>query len=151
MGSAMGKTIALKLTEKEDQIIRQLNKQGISNSELLRTALRQYFEYLHESISQYHQEERIPQINESNLPTIRESLEGLKEEVVGLREQTKRTKEQIESDIVNLQNQLHQLSISTLVTKQTREPIKAIIGNDIHNEIDEFLKKRLYLEDLWRR
>jgi uncharacterized phage infection (PIP) family protein YhgE len=151
MGSTMSKTIALKLSEKEDQIVKQLNKQGITNSELLRNALRQYFEYLHESIAQEFEKESITQLDEHNLSTFHESFEGLKGELEELREQTKKTKEQIENNIVNLQNQLHQLSRTSQVIKQTREPTKANIVTDIHYEVDEFLKKGSHRDDLLRK
>ena len=151
MGFAMGRTIALKLTEKEDQIVTQLNKQGVSNSELLRNALRQYFEYLQESTAPEQQEKNTIQSDGQSIPTVHESFEGLKQELEGLREQTKKTKEQIESDIGSLEKQLHQLSVSGLVTTQMRVPMKVPVVKDIHNEVDEFLKSRSHRVDLWRK
>ncbi len=138
----MGKTIALKITEKEDQIIQQLNRQGITNSELLRTALRQYFRHLYESTSQHLQEAGVVEVDEHSIPPIQDSLEEVKEELIELREQTKRTKEQIERDILNLHKQLSQLAQTSQVTTQRRDPFKDTFENDIHDEVDEFLKKR---------
>ena len=44
----MGKTIALKLSKKEEQIITQFNKKGMTNSDLLRSALRLYVQNIPE-------------------------------------------------------------------------------------------------------
>jgi hypothetical protein len=151
MGFAMGRTIALKLTEKEDQIVTQLNKQGVTNSELLRNALRQYFEYLQESISSEQQEKNPIQRDRESILPVHESFEGLKLELEGLQVQTKKTKEQIESDIGSLQKQIHQLSIPEPVTKQVRAPMKITVVKDIHNEVDEFLKNRSHRSDLWKK
>jgi len=149
MGSAMGRTIALKLTEKEDQIVTQMNKQGMSNSELLRNALRQYFESLQQITGEDHPEKSVTQISENDLPVVQESFEGLKQELEDLREHTKKTKEQIDIDMGILQKQLLQLSMTRLVTKQTKERQPSV--RDIHSEVDEFLKKRSHQTELWKK
>lgn len=43
-GIRMGKTIALKLSKKEEQLITQCNEKGMTNSDLLWSALRHYFQ-----------------------------------------------------------------------------------------------------------
>jgi hypothetical protein len=149
--NAMGRTIALKLTEKEDQIVTQMNKQGISNSELLRNALRQYVESLQQPTDQEHQEKSVAQINENEIPIVQESFEGLKQELEVLRDQTKKTKEQIDIDMGILQRQLYQLSMTRLVTKQAKEHLQRPVIADIHTEVDEFLKKRSLQGTLWRK
>jgi gas vesicle protein len=151
MGYTMGKTIALKITEKEDQIIQQLNRQGITNSELLRTALRQYFRQLYESTSHHLVQAGVVEVDEHSIPPIQDSLEEVKEELIELREQTKRTKEQIEDDILNLHKQLYQLTQSRNIITQMGDPFKDTLENDIHDEVDEFLKKRSIQEDLLRK
>jgi len=147
----MGKTIALKITEKEDQIIQQLNRQGITNSELLRTALRQYFKHLYETTSQHLEQAGVVEIDEHSIPPIQDSLEEVKEELIELREQTKRTKQQIESDICNLHTQLAQLSQSSHVATRMSDPFKDTYENDIHSEVDEFLKRRSICEDTLKK
>lgn len=138
----MGRTIALKLSEKEDQIITQLNKQGMSNSELLRNALRHYFEYLHTSTSQDSQEKSILQTKECTNMDAYDFCKTLKQEMQELWEQAKKSQEQIESDIAGLHRQLYQLSINDLISNYNSSPVRAKVVSDIHNEVDEFLKKR---------
>lgn len=141
-GSAMGRTIALKLSEKEEKIITQLNKQGISNSELLRNSLRYYFEFLHESTSQDTQEKSILLGEEKVASGSHESIDELKQEIHELRKLTKKTQEQLESDIGKLHRQLYHLSIISPISKQIRSPLNIEVISDIHHEVDEFLQKR---------
>jgi hypothetical protein len=147
----MGKTIALKLSEKEDQIITQINKQGISNSELLRNALRQYFEYLQESLDPDSQQRSTLRSEEPISVAVQESFEGLKQDVQALREQTKKTQQQIEQDIAKLQSQLQQLTIKNNTMVKTSGPNGSTIAVNVHHEVDEFLKKRSQQNDLWRK
>jgi hypothetical protein len=141
-GFAMRRTIALKLSEEEDQIVTQLNKQGMSNSELLRNALRQYFEYIHESPSQEYQLQSSLHMEEPTTTGLSGSLEGLKLEMQELRQQMKVKQELIEIDVVTLQRQLDKLPITDSISKQISAPVKIKITSDIHHEVDDFLKKR---------
>jgi hypothetical protein len=150
-GCAMGKTIALKLSEKEDQIVTQINKQGISNSELLRSALRQYFEYLQKSIDNDSQQESTLCLEEPISLAVQESFEGLKQDLQELREQTKKTQQQIENDIAKLQKQLQLLSIKDKSIMQGSRQDNAKIASNIHHEVDAFLKKRSQQIDLWKK
>jgi hypothetical protein len=149
-GSAMGRTIGLKLSEKEEKIVTQLNKQGISNSELLRNSLRHYFEFLHESTSQDTQEKSILHTGEKVVFGPHESIGELKLEIHELRQLTKKTQEQLESDIGKLHRQLYELSIQSLVSKQIVSPLKIEVISDIHHEVDDFLQKRLERLELWK-
>jgi hypothetical protein len=150
-GCAMGKTIALKLSEKEDQIVTQINKQGISNSELLRSALRRYFEYLERSIDSANQEKNTICLEEQIPSVIQEGFEGLKHDVQALREQTKRTQEQIENDIIKLQKQLQALSGKEHSTMQGTGQTSVKIAPNVHREVDEFLKKRSQRVDVFKK
>lgn len=149
-GFAMHRTIALKLSEEEDQIVTQLNKQGVSNSELLRNALRQYFEYIHESPSQNYQLQSSLSMEEHTNTGFSESFKGLKLEMQELREQMKKTQDLVEIDVMTLQRQLDQLPITGLISKQISAPVKVKIASDIHHEVDEFLKKQSQRMDLWK-
>jgi len=131
----MGRTIALKLTEKEEAIVTQLNKQGMSNSELLRNSLRQYFEFLHKTTSQDTQEKIVKTPNET--------IDELKHEIHELRKITKETREQLEQDIGKLNRQLNELFIHSALSKQIPHASNTEAIVDIHHEVDEFLKNRL--------
>jgi len=50
MGNFMGKTISLKLTSKEEMVVDQILKQGVSPSELLREALFNYFSLVNQKV-----------------------------------------------------------------------------------------------------
>ena len=150
-GFAMRRTIALKLSEEEDQIVTQLNKQGVSNSELLRNALRQYFEYIHESPSQDYQLKSSLSMEEPTNTGFNDSFKGLKQEMQELREQMKITQVQVESDVMTLQRQMYQLPITSQISKQISAPVKVKAVSDIHHEVDEFLKKRSQRMDVWKK
>jgi tRNA A37 threonylcarbamoyltransferase TsaD len=129
-GFAMGRTIALKLSEKEDQIVTQLNKQGISNSELLRTAPQD------------------PEMENLFLPDkitkkeFSESFKGLKQELHELWEHIEKTQKQVDNNVMTIQRQMYLLSIGDIASKQVTHQGKSDIVCDVHNEVDEFLKRR---------
>jgi len=149
-GFAMRRTIALKLSEEEDQIVTQLNKKGMSNSELLRNALRQYFELIHESPFQDDQLKSSLHMEEHTNMGFNDSFKGLKQEMQELREQMKITQVQVESDVMTLKRQMYQHPITGQIFKQTSAPVKVKAVSDIHHEVDEFLKKRLQRMDVWK-
>jgi gas vesicle protein len=138
----MGKTIALKLTEKEEQIIAELNKQGISNSELLRNALRGYLKETHDLPLQENLIEDTFQPKDNTALTSSDAFKELKHEIHDLREQMNKTQKQVQSDVLKLQRQLYLLTITDSTLKQAPTPIKLDIAYDIHQQIDDFLKKR---------
>ena len=150
-GFTMHRTIALKLSEEEDQIVTQLNKKGVSNSELLRNALRQYFELIHESPFQDDQLKSSLHMEGHTNTGFNESIEGLKQEMQELREQMKKTQMQVESDVMILQRQMYQLPITSQISKEISAPVNVKTVSDIHHEVDEFLKKRLQRMDLWKK
>jgi hypothetical protein len=150
-GFAMHRTIALKLSEEEDQIVTQLNKKGVSNSELLRNALRQYFELIHESPCEDDQLKSSLHMEEHTKTGFNDSFKGLKQEMQELREQMKITQVQVESDVMTLQRQMYQLPITGSISKQISTPVKVNAVSDIHHEVDEFLKKRSQRMDLWKK
>jgi hypothetical protein len=124
----MSRTIAVKISEKEEQIITHLNRQGISNSEILRTALHHYFELLHQPIPEDKPEKDIL------------SLMELKDEMQLLQEQTRRSQEQLEHEIGKLHRQLYQLTADPNVVPRVSLLGKRERIGDIHREVDEFLR-----------
>jgi hypothetical protein len=141
-GCTMGRTIALKLSEKEDEIVTQFNKLGMSNSELLRAALRQYFEQCNMASNPDHQIKNIFPSEENIHTDVSGPFNGLKQEVQDLQEQMKRTENQIEHNITKLQRQIDLLLTMDPFLEQVSSAMKFDVINDIHHEIDEFLKKR---------
>jgi hypothetical protein len=141
-GFAMGRTIALKLSEKEDQIVTQLNKQGISNSELLRTALRQYFKDFNKSAPQDPEMENLFLPDKITKKEFSESFKGLKQELHELWEHIEKTQKQVDNNVMTIQRQMYLLSIGDIASKQVTHQGKSDIVCDVHNEVDEFLKRR---------
>lgn len=138
----MGKTIALKLTKKEEQIIEELNKLGLSKSDLLRNALREYLAYLHESSSEDDELKNIFIKQENKQIRLFETFKELKQEMQQLREEMKKTQKQFENDMTFLQRRLYLLSVGHPTASQDSTSGKVHIIHDIHQEVDEFLKKQ---------
>ena len=127
----MGKTIAVKLSEKEQQIISELNKEGMTNSDVLRTALRRYFEELHRTDLLQEPGKRIGEIETGETIMVRDYVEFLKGEIQELRQHNL----QLEQQITQIGKQNEQTSHQPL--KEREEPPKSI-----HEQIDEFLQRQ---------
>lgn len=138
----MGKTIALKLNEQEEQIIAQLNNQGISNSELLRKALRQYITNMPEYSCSENDIKNVFINNKNEQMDFTEEFKELRHEMQQLREQMKTTQNQVESNVLALQRRLYLISITNSNTQQMLTPLKLDIAQDIHRQVDDFLNKR---------
>jgi gas vesicle protein len=138
----MGKTIALKLSEKEEQIITQLNKQGMSNSKLLRNALYQYFEHIHVSSIEDIQMKNTFVKEENTQTEFSDSFKELKQEMQELREQVKKTQKQVENNVRTLQRQLYLFTVTAPISQQIPSPVKRDIVRDIHQQVDEFLNNQ---------
>lgn len=163
----MVKVISLKLTAKEERIVNLLNKEGITNSDLLRTALWYYFKTADQSKKPTEKklvknEENSP-IN-SSLPTIMLNLSEndeiklkekkseiiliydyinfLKNEIDQLRKQNDNSQKQISKETFNLpENEyLRQINNNLKEKLPIFEHMKS--SSIIHYEIDDLLKKR---------
>ncbi|MBN1860443.1 MAG: hypothetical protein JW840_03160 [Candidatus Thermoplasmatota archaeon] len=137
----MAKTIALKLKREEEYIIAQFNKQGITNSELLRNALRFYFTHLH-TLTQDDQSKNIFIRNDPARSDFSVSFFELKQELQQLREQMKETQRSVQNTVATLQRRLYLLSVNDPRSHQLPLPIKFDIIYDIHQQVDDFLKTR---------
>lgn len=144
----MGKTIGLKLTEKEERIVSQLTREGISHSELLREALWNYFSPKENTIDQFVQvdekeekEDEVVSLSPQIInPIIADYIEHLKSEIDKLREENFRLQEQIRNEVTRLRGQLHRLSVSSETSRSfSNGEIKSI--SDISDEVDNLLKK----------
>ena len=127
----MGKTIAVKISEREQQIIAELNKEGMTNSDLLRTALRHYFEVLHRTDLLQEPGKRTVDIDGIENPMIRDYIEYLKNEVRDLREQN-----------TNLQQQIYYFSENDEKVQKEIIEEKPTPSVNVHDQIDEFLKRQ---------
>ena len=163
----MVKVISLKLTAKEERIVNLLNKEGITNSDLLRTALWSYFKKDGQSKKPT---EKIYINNEEN-STIKSSLHTimlnlsendelkfkekkseiiliydyinyLKNEIDLLRKQNDNSQKQISKEIFNLPENEYLEQINNNLNEKL--PISEHMKSNsiIHYEIDDLLKKR---------
>ncbi|MCX6671159.1 MAG: hypothetical protein NTX92_04510 [Euryarchaeota archaeon] len=143
----MGKTIALKLSKKEEQIITQFNKKGMTNSELLRSALRQYVQNMPE-FSSDNAEMKTIFVKQENVQTdFFDSVEELKLEMHVLQEQLEKTQKQVESEMKTLQRQLCLFTVTVPSSEQSVSSMKIDIAGDIHQQVDEFLCKQSQKND----
>ena len=138
-GMHMGRTIALKLTDREERIVNRLNRAGISNSELLRDALWKYFKDISED-DETIQAPSIHQPTGTSSPVLQEYITHLKEEIHELRDQNQDFQKQIGEEISRLHTQLYRISTTPETTKTTPSPEKP--NPDFHRDIDDFLIKR---------
>jgi hypothetical protein len=143
----MGKTIALKLSKKEEQIITQFNKKGMTNSELLRSALRQYVQNMPE-FSSDNAEMKTIFVKQENVQTdFFDSVKELKLEMHVLQEQLEKTQKQVESEMKTLQRQLCLFTVTVPSSEQSVSSMKIDIAGDIHQQVDEFLCKQSQKND----
>jgi hypothetical protein len=146
-GIYMGKTIALKLSKKEEQIITQFNKKGMTNSELLRSALRQYVQNIPE-FSSDNAEMKTIFVKQENVQTdFFDSVKELKLEMHILQEQLEKTQKQVENEMKTLQRQLCLFTVTVPSSEQSVSSMKIDIAGDIHQEVDEFLYKQSQRND----
>ena len=135
----VGKTIGLKLSEKEERIVGQLTREGISHSELLRDALWQYFTIPSKAVNPIKHDE----VNiglESVNPIVRDYISHLKEEIGQLREENAKLQEQIESEMSRLHGQIYRISTNSEMFRNTTLQREARSLSDIHSDIDNFLR-----------
>lgn len=136
----VGKTIGLKLNDKEERIVGQLTREGISHSELLRDALWQYFSTPSKQVNQTKPEE----VNiglESVNPIVRDYISHLKEEIGQLREENAKLQEQIESEMGRLHNQIYRISTNSEMLRSSMLQRDTGSISDIHSNIDNLLKR----------
>jgi len=136
----VGKTIGLKLNDKEERIVSQLTREGITHSELLRDALWQYFTTSGKPINQI----KLDEVNiglENVNPIVRDYISHLKEEINQLREENAKLQEQIESEMSRLHSQIYRISTNSEMFRNSMLQREARSLSDIHSDIDNFLKK----------
>jgi hypothetical protein len=138
----MGKTIALKLSKKEEQVITQFNEKGMTNSQLLRSALRHYVQNIPE-FSSDNAEMKTIFIKQENIQTdFLDSVKELKLEMQALQEQFEKTQRQVESEMKALQRQLGLLTVIVPSPDKCVSSMNIDIAGDIHQQVDEFLYKQ---------
>jgi len=136
----VGKTIGLKLNDKEERIVGQLTREGISHSELLRDALWQYFSTPGKPVNQTKHDE----VNiglESVNPIARDYINHLKEEISQLREENAKLQEQIESEMSRLHGHIYKISTNSEMLKTSMLQRGTSSLSDIHSDIDKLIKK----------
>ncbi|HVQ00800.1 MAG TPA: hypothetical protein VMT57_04735 [Candidatus Thermoplasmatota archaeon] len=144
----MGRTIALKLSPKEEQIVRQLNKQGMTNSELLRNALRQYFEYLHQTTGLISPENPISTAS----VVFQDSLRNVINEVEDIRSSLEKTKVEMQHENERIHQTLSELCVDAAVNQNSSTGLPSIgLSKDIHEEVDSFLEQHFTRGDGWKK
>ncbi len=141
-GICMGKTIALKLSKREEQVIAQFNEKGMTNSELLRSALRQYVQNMPEFSSDDALIKKIFVKQEDVQTDFFDSVKELKSDMQGLQEQLVNTQKKVESELKTLQRQFYLLTAAASGSQQDPSSVKLDIARDIHQQVDEFLDKQ---------
>lgn len=159
----MGKTIALKLTKQEAQIVDHFNKKGISNSEILRDAFWHYLKTINFPIKQQHQPKKdtpqrqttqssnqhqqliqTPEDDQQtlNTPLTQDYIQHLKNEIAQLRDQNIQFQLQLDREITRLHGQIYQLYSNIEPQKQNNTATNEDTHTDIHQDIDSFLYKK---------
>ncbi len=138
-GIGMGKTIALKLSKREELVVEQFNKKGMTNSELLRSALRQYVQSVPEFSSEDAQMKNAFVKQDVVQPDFFVSIQELRSEMQALQGQMERTQKQVEGEMRTLQRQLYLLTTPSSGSEEKTSSVKGEIACDIHRQIDEFL------------
>jgi hypothetical protein len=137
----MGRTIGLKLNEKEERIINQLNKQGVINSDLLRSALWQYFNTEHEILPASTQKPEPPTINHHTLT--HEDLLSLKKELHQFTQQNTTFFRYIDEKLTNLHHMIEQLNNDFEHLQHNHHENQLETTMDIHEKIDELIKHKI--------
>jgi len=140
-GICMGKTIALKLSKREEQVIAQFNEKGITNSELLRSALRLYVQNMPEFSSDNVLIKNIFVKQEDMQTDFFDSVKELKSDMQSLQEQLVNIQKKVESEMKTLQRQFYLLTAASS-SQQNPSSVKLDIARDIHQQVDEFLHKQ---------
>jgi energy-coupling factor transporter ATP-binding protein EcfA2 len=146
----MGRTIALKLSPTEEQIVRQLNKQGMTNSELLRNALRQYFEFLHQTTGLIAAEKSTSEVHDDAGVVFQDSLRNIINDVEEIRRSLQKTQDEMHQETERIQQTLSELSIDATVNQDNSSLSKIETFKDVHDEIDTFLEHHTKQSDIWK-
>jgi len=133
----MGKVISLKLTKQEERIVRRLNAEGITNSELLRAALWDYFEP-----TDYSKNPVAESSSYNRSEIANNSLYTLKEEVSQLRENHDKIQEEFSKELDRLRTHLSQPTPVIKLTRNEEVTPREQYVMDIHKNIDDILKRK---------
>ena len=147
----MGRTIALKLSQEEEKIVAQLNKQGMTKSELLRNALRQYIEYLHQTTALNTMDKNMSFSKDNSSVMFQDSLRNIINEVEELRSALKKTQDEMQNEKAMIHQTISEFCVDATVTRQKPISNKTEVLEDIHREVDEFLEQRITCGDSWKK
>jgi hypothetical protein len=147
----MGRTIALKLSPKEEQVVMQLNKQGMTNSELLRNALRQYFEYLHQTTGLI-SPENPTMVQHTASVVFQDSLRNIINDVEEIRSSLQKTQKEMYHENEKIHQTLSELCIDATVSQNSNVGTpKTEMFKDIHTEVDMFLEHHSRPGNSWKK
>ena len=138
----MGKTIALKLTVQDKVIVAQLTKRGMTYSQILRAPLHHYYDGVMNPSSQENTTlvQRCPDSARSIATS--DSVQVVRQELQDIWELIESKQKQVEDHIKSLERKLSLCSVGCPTSSHRTDTEKRDTLNDIHIEIDEFLKKK---------
>ena len=140
----MGKVISLKLTKKEERIVKRLNKEGITNSELLRNALWDYFSPSEKTPVKEETDnlnEEIKSKYEQDKQFFYDTLYRLNNEVTFLRKQNTELKEEFSEEITRLKKQMS-VDPNSFYPKIEEKNSGEKYKFDVRKDIDDLLSNR---------
>ena len=133
----MGKTIALKLTKKEEKIVSQWNKRGLTNSDLLRSALRHYVENICDvSLEDPLMKDIFVKQNHSSVD-FSEVLKEVAVQMQVLKEQVKISQQQVENALKRVQKQVSLLAPDIPTSEYLSGAVKFDVLHAVHQQVDE--------------
>ncbi|MCX6664940.1 MAG: hypothetical protein NT038_02600 [Euryarchaeota archaeon] len=145
----MGKTIALKLTHQEEQVVHEFNNLGVSNSELLRNALWMFLESKKQTFTQgeqtnIDQTQSLTQID----PLIQDYIQYLKEEIEEVREENNRLHHQLKESITDISKQISRITTDIKSAQETELHLEKDSFFNIHDRIDAVLDKQIHKTEI---
>jgi hypothetical protein len=138
----MGKTIALKLSKKEEKIVSQWNKKGLTNSDLLRTALRHYVENICDVSSEDPWIKDIFVKRNHSSVDFSEALKELTKQMQALKEELTMSQQQLENELKRVHRQVSLLTTDIPTSEHLPGSVKFDTLHAVHQQIDELLWKQ---------
>jgi hypothetical protein len=138
----MGKTIALKLSKKEEKIVSQWNKKGLTNSDLLRTALRHYVENICDVSSEDPWIKDIFVKRNHSSVDFSEALKELTKQMQALKEELTMSQQQLENELKRVHRQVSLLTTDIPTSEHLPGSVKFDTLYAVHQQIDELLWKQ---------
>jgi hypothetical protein len=125
----------------------------MTNSELLRNALRQYFEYLHQTTGLIAAGEKTTsEARDDDAGVVfQDSLRNIINDVEEIRSSLQKTQVEMHHETERIQQRLSELCIDATVNHGSLSLPKTEMFRDVHDEIDTFLQHQTRQGDIWKK